>query len=124
MASEPATSSDGQRTGPARGVTGEAAFTARLGRRATPVVRTPINATRAHQPGRLAGSFGAFNNRLGLSQTSRWTLDAATTGTADDIDHVRPPINYWPWDDEEPAARSATPRAGSPQAPRRPTASS
>lgn len=98
-----------------------ARFAARLGRRAAPVVRTPLAASSPRGPGRLAGALDRFTGRVGLSQTARWALEASSAPTVGD---VRPPISYWPWDDEpeEPSAH-ATPEAQSaPRPPQQPAA--
>ena len=105
MDSAPATS-DGDAAASTR-------FTSRLVQRATPVVRTPGRMLRAGGPGRLAGRFGDFGIRLGLSHTSRWALDAqrdAESGSTRSAP-VRPPLNYWPWGDPDEPAEPAEPAA-------------
>lgn len=53
-----------------------------------------------YHPGAMGSLSLAFASRIGLSQVSRWALELATPSVgAGQV--VRPPIDYWPWTEED-----------------------
>ncbi len=92
MGSEPKPSADGAR--PSFGIGVAARVRPRtVVRRAAPVL------------GRVARRAASFGGRLGQSSLRRWDLDRADGSGVGQVS-VRPPIDYWPWQDQEDASQS------------------